>query len=199
MRLPRIVAAGLLIFAGVFLVTALFAQQPYRSVGVTAFAVFAPLWFVVAVTNAVLGVLLAGYRVTEEAGVFVAVFGLPVVVAGLAWWWSASHWDGGPLIATGRTFAIFAAGTALWLAFLLLTSLLRQSLRPGESRSLARDLVPAAIAFVPLWLLASVVNMLIGVIAVGYSWAEELAVLLMVFGLPAAVPVLAAVAARSRR
>ncbi|WP_433125527.1 hypothetical protein ACQPWW_23310 [Micromonospora sp. CA-240977] len=39
----------------------------------------------------------------------------------------------------------------------------------------------------------------IGVFAVGYSWTEELPVLLLVFGLPAALPVLAAVAARSKR
>ena len=44
--------------------------------------------------------------------------------------------------------------------------------------------------FLPLWLLLSVVNMLVGVYYAGYSFREELPILLVVFGFPAAATLL---------
>jgi hypothetical protein len=48
-----------------------------------------------------------------------------------------------------------------------------------------------ALYFVPVWLLAAGANMLIGIKSAGYSAAEELPVLLVVFLLPAAAAVIA--------
>lgn len=48
-----------------------------------------------------------------------------------------------------------------------------------------------ALYFVPVWLLAAGANMLIGIKSAGYSAAEELPVLLVVFVLPAAAAVIA--------
>lgn len=45
--------------------------------------------------------------------------------------------------------------------------------------------------FIPLWLLLSVVNMLVGIYSAGYSFREELPILALVFAVPAAVAVAA--------
>ena len=45
--------------------------------------------------------------------------------------------------------------------------------------------------FLPLWLLLSVVNMLVGVYYAGYSFREELPILALVFAVPAAIALLA--------
>lgn len=46
--------------------------------------------------------------------------------------------------------------------------------------------------FLPVWLLATLVNMWFGVSRAGYSIADEFPVLLVVFGIPAVVAVVAA-------
>lgn len=46
--------------------------------------------------------------------------------------------------------------------------------------------------FLPLWLAVSVGNLLVGVLYAGYSWSVEAGVGLVVFGVPAAVALLAA-------
>jgi hypothetical protein len=48
-----------------------------------------------------------------------------------------------------------------------------------------------ALYFLPVWLLASGANMLIGIKSAGYSAAEEFPVLLIVFAIPAAAAGLA--------
>jgi hypothetical protein len=48
-------------------------------------------------------------------------------------------------------------------------------------------LVVSAKIFIPVWLIASLVNMWLGVSRAGYTAAEELPILLLVFGIPAAV------------
>lgn len=45
----------------------------------------------------------------------------------------------------------------------------------------------AALRFIPLWGLLSIVNMLVGVLHAGYGWMEEAGVLVAVFGIPALV------------
>jgi hypothetical protein len=45
----------------------------------------------------------------------------------------------------------------------------------------------AAGLFIPVWLVASIVNMMVGVLRAGYSVAAEAPILLVVFGAPAAV------------
>lgn len=46
---------------------------------------FIPLWLIAAAVNMWLGVSQAGYSVAEEAPIFLAIFGVPAVVAGLFW------------------------------------------------------------------------------------------------------------------
>jgi hypothetical protein len=61
-------------------------------------------------------------------------------------------------------------------------------------RSLASDapvgLVAGARSFLPLWLIASAVNMWIGVSRAGYSVREEAPIFLVVFAVPAAAALL---------
>jgi len=45
-----------------------------------------PLWIIGAGVNLWLGVSHAGYSVTEEAPIFLAIFGVPAAVADLLWW-----------------------------------------------------------------------------------------------------------------
>lgn len=45
--------------------------------------------------------------------------------------------------------------------------------------------------FIPVWLLVSIANLLVGVMHAGYSVREELPILLIVFVVPAAVAALA--------
>jgi hypothetical protein len=47
-------------------------------------------------------------------------------------------------------------------------------------------LADAAKYFIPLWLLAAIINMWVGVSRAGYSVAEEAPIFLIVFALPAA-------------
>jgi hypothetical protein len=189
-RLPRLLLAGLLLFTAVLLLTALFAQPPFRSTGVTAFAVFTPLWLALSIVNAATGVYAAGYRPAEEATVLAPVFGVPALVGGLVWWWTWSHWHGGPLIDTGRAPAILGAGLALWLAIVLLTGLL------VPNATAASALRVAAVLFVPLWFALTVVNLLIGVLAAGHSTGEEIPVLLLSLLPPVLLAGVAAVLAR---
>lgn len=48
-------------------------------------------------------------------------------------------------------------------------------------------LVTAAKVFIPVWLVAALINMWIGVSRAGYSVAEELPIFLVIFAVPAAV------------
>lgn len=50
-----------------------------------------------------------------------------------------------------------------------------------------RDAARATRLFLPLWLIVSVGNLLVGVLYAGYGWAEEAVIWLLVFGLPAVV------------
>lgn len=47
--------------------------------------VFIPLWLIAAGLNMWIGVSRAGYSVADEATVFVVVFAVPALVAGLVW------------------------------------------------------------------------------------------------------------------
>ena len=59
-------------------------------------------------------------------------------------------------------------------------------------RLLVRDKVRATRAFLALWLLVSIANLLYGVLGAGYGWGEEAIVWLVVFGAPAAAALIAA-------
>mgnify|MGYP001610908249 CR=1 FL=1 len=49
-----------------------------------------------------------------------------------------------------------------------------------------------ALRFIPMWLALSIVNLVIGVWWAGYGLQEELLILLMIFGIPAAAALLTA-------
>ncbi len=54
-----------------------------------------------------------------------------------------------------------------------------------------RDAVWATRLFLILWLLVAIGNLLVGVLHAGYGWAEEAGIALVVFGVPAALALLA--------
>ncbi|MEV6300145.1 hypothetical protein AB0M02_12145 [Actinoplanes sp. NPDC051861] len=176
MRLPRFLLAGVLLFAAVLLLTALFAQPPFHHAGAVAFAVFTPLWLTVTVVNAALGVFSAGYRPREEALVALPVFGVPALVAGLAWWFAGDR-----LITSARLPFLLLAGVCLWAAIALLAALMVPS----------GALHFAAAVFVPLWTMLMIANLLIGVVVADYSVAEELPILFLNL-VPPLLPALAA-------
>ena len=49
-----------------------------------------------------------------------------------------------------------------------------------------QPMVTAAKVFIPIWLVAALLNMWIGVTRAGYSVAEEFPIFLLIFALPAA-------------
>jgi len=55
----------------------------------------------------------------------------------------------------------------------------------GRSRGGRAGLVRAARAFIPVWLLAALVNMAVGVLTAGYTIMQEAPILIPVFGVPA--------------
>lgn len=59
-------------------------------------------------------------------------------------------------------------------------------------RILIRDKARATWAFLVLWLIVSVGNLLVGVLSAGYGWGEEALVWIVVFGVPAALALIAA-------
>jgi hypothetical protein len=81
-----------------------------------------------------------------------------------------------------RTALFLLAGLLLLAAFLLLGKLF--------SASFAEAVGWATGAYVALWLLVAAANMWAGVTKAGYSVAEELPILLLTFGVPAALAIL---------
>ncbi len=57
----------------------------------------------------------------------------------------------------------------------------------GWSRGREAGLVRAARAFIPVWLVAAIVNMTVGVVSAGYTVMQELPILVVIFGVPALV------------
>jgi hypothetical protein len=76
-----------------------------------------------------------------------------------------------------RTAVIIVAGLCVLGLFALIGS------RLGTG---APSLVTAAKVFIPLWLIAALANLWMGVARAGYSVAEELPIFLVIFLVPAA-------------
>lgn len=72
--------------------------------------------------------------------------------------------------------------TIMLLAGLALLILLRLTIK---------DAARATRLFLILWLLVAIGNLLVGVLYAGYGWAEEAGIGLVVFGVPAAIALLA--------
>jgi hypothetical protein len=81
-----------------------------------------------------------------------------------------------------RTAIILAAGFVLWGICIAIAKL--------AANLNASSATIATAAFVVLWFIAAAVNMYIGVAKAGYSFMEELPILLLIFLLPSAVAVL---------
>ena len=77
-----------------------------------------------------------------------------------------------------RTLVIIAIGLVLLGLFALV------GWRFGGG---AQSMVTAAKVFMPIWLVAALINMWIGVSRAGYSVAEELPIFLLIFIVPAGV------------
>lgn len=75
---------------------------------------------------------------------------------------------------------MIVGGLALLALFLLV----------GRSMSFTVGVANAVRIFLPLWLIASAVNMWIGVSRAGYSVREETPIFLVVFAVPAALALL---------
>ena len=60
----------------------------------------------------------------------------------------------------------------------------------GRQRGGVNAAAAAALWFIPVWLIAAVINLWIGVTRAGYTVLEELPIGLVVFGVPAAVAAL---------
>jgi hypothetical protein len=85
MRTLTILAAGLLIFAGLFLYGRLFVQH-YPHALTWATWGFVAAWLVATVFNLWVGVSHAGYSVREELPIMLLLFAVPAVVALLVRW-----------------------------------------------------------------------------------------------------------------
>ena len=74
---------GLFLHAAFFIVGWRFGGGPASVV--TAEKIFIPVWLVLALVNMWIGVSRAGYSVGEEFPIFLVIFAIPAIVAGLAW------------------------------------------------------------------------------------------------------------------
>ena len=80
-----------------------------------------------------------------------------------------------------RTAFILAAGLFLLAALVIFGRLFTEHFPNATAW--------AVYAFVALWLLATGFNMWLGVSKAGYSFGEELPIMLLLFGIPAAVAI----------
>ena len=84
MRTIVIIVCGLVLF-GVFALVGPRFGASARSM-VTAAQIFIPAWLLAALINMWLGVSRAGYSVSEEFPIFLAIFIVPAAVAAFIWW-----------------------------------------------------------------------------------------------------------------
>lgn len=82
MRTATIIVGGLILFGLILAVLRLTGGGGPAA----AAKFFIPLWLVCAAFNMVVGVKQAGYSVGEEFPIFLLIFAVPAMVAGLFWW-----------------------------------------------------------------------------------------------------------------
>jgi hypothetical protein len=85
MRTAIIILAGLVLWVACIGVTKLLVGLNSSSTS-AATLVFVILWFIAAAVNLWIGVTRAGYSFREELPIFLVIFLLPVVVAGMVKW-----------------------------------------------------------------------------------------------------------------
>jgi hypothetical protein len=85
MRTGLFLLAGLLLMSGFLLLGKLFSAN-YPRATIVATVVFVALWLVIGGANMWVGVVRAGYSVTEELPILLLIFGLPSAVAIILKW-----------------------------------------------------------------------------------------------------------------
>jgi hypothetical protein len=85
MRSLIIIVGGFILLAICLFAGRLFGRPANESMVIGA-QVFIPLWFIAAAVNLWIGVAQAGYTFMEELPIFLAIFGLPAIVAAFIWW-----------------------------------------------------------------------------------------------------------------
>lgn len=85
MRTVLFLVAGFLLLGGSLLLGRLFSANYPAATGVATLAYLA-LWLLIAGANMWVGVARAGYSVAEELPIFLLIFGLPAIVAGILKW-----------------------------------------------------------------------------------------------------------------
>lgn len=85
MRTVLFLVAGFLLLGGSLLLGRLFSAN-YPGATAAATAAYLALWLLIAGANMWVGVAKAGYSVAEELPIFLLIFGLPAVVAGILKW-----------------------------------------------------------------------------------------------------------------
>jgi hypothetical protein len=84
-RSVLIIVGGLLLL-GLFILVGRWLGGATNQSMTLAAKLFLPVWLVAALINMWIGVSRAGYSVTEELPIFLAIFGLPGLVAVFLWW-----------------------------------------------------------------------------------------------------------------
>ena len=85
MRTGLFLLAGLCLLVAFFVLARLFSEQYPGAMG-AAFVGYVVVWLAVAGFNMWVGVAKAGYSAAEELPIFLLIFGLPAVVAGVIKW-----------------------------------------------------------------------------------------------------------------
>jgi hypothetical protein len=85
MRTVLFLVAGFLLLSGSLLLGRLFSAN-YPAATTVATLAYLALWLLIAGANMWVGVARAGYSVAEELPIFLLIFGLPTVVAGILKW-----------------------------------------------------------------------------------------------------------------
>jgi hypothetical protein len=85
MRTALFLLAGLLLMSGSLLLGKIFSAN-YPGAPIVATVIFVALWLVIAGANMWVGVVRAGYSVTEELPILFLIFSLPSAVAIILNW-----------------------------------------------------------------------------------------------------------------
>lgn len=83
MRTAIIIIGGLILL-GIFMLVGRWSGGGASMV--TAAKIFIPVWLAAALLNMWAGVARAGYSMTEELPIFLAIFAIPALVAAFVWW-----------------------------------------------------------------------------------------------------------------
>jgi hypothetical protein len=85
MRTPLFLLAGFLLLAASMLLGKLFSSN-YPGATYAATLIFVAVWLAIAAANMWVGVVKAGYTLTEELPIFLLIFAVPAVVAIFVKW-----------------------------------------------------------------------------------------------------------------